>query len=66
MPLRKHAEEMRDMYAEEIAAALAAGATPSPLQIASWEKYAAAAQSSDPAAVMSAPVVGILGAVQGP
>jgi len=49
MPLRKHAEEMRDMYANEIAAAVAAGEVPSPPQVESWVKYDAAARGEDPA-----------------
>jgi hypothetical protein len=55
MPLRKHAEEMRDMYANEIAAAVAAGEAPSPLQVTSWVKYDAAARGSDPAAGFAPP-----------
>lgn len=50
VPLRKHAEEMRDMYANEIAAAVHGGATPSPLQVESWARYDAAARGGDPAA----------------
>lgn len=49
MPLRKHAEEMRDMYANEIAAAVHGGAVPSPLQVESWARYDAAARGGDPA-----------------
>ena len=47
---RKHAREMRDMYANEIAAAVAAGRDPSPLQVESWVKYAAAVNGTDPSA----------------
>jgi len=55
MPLRKHVEEMRDMYANEIAAAVAAGEVPSPLQVESWVKYDAGARGSDPAAGFAPP-----------
>jgi hypothetical protein len=51
-PLRKHAEEMRDMYGAEIQAARDAGDEPSPLQLESWERYDAAARSEDPAALL--------------
>lgn len=51
-PLRKHAEEMRDMYGAEIAAARAAGIEPSPLQVESWERYDAAARSEDSATLL--------------
>jgi hypothetical protein len=51
-PLRKHAEEMRDLYGAEIRAARAAGIAPSPLQLESWERYDAAARSEDPAALL--------------
>lgn len=51
-PLRKHAEEMRDLYGAEIEAARAAGVEPPPLQVESWEKYDAAARSEDPAAML--------------
>jgi hypothetical protein len=52
VPLRKHAEEMRDLYAAEIQAARDAGDEPSPLQLESWDKYYAAARSEDPAALL--------------
>lgn len=48
--LRKHAEEMRDMYANEIAAAIHSGNVPSPLQVEAWARYDAAARGGDPAA----------------
>ncbi len=51
-PLRKHVEEMRDMYGAEIAAARAAGLEPSPLHVESWERYDAAARSEDPASML--------------
>jgi len=50
MLLRKHAEEMRDMYANEIAAAVHGGEPPSPLQVESWARYDTAARGGDPAA----------------
>ncbi len=49
-PLRRHAAEMRDLYAAAIAEDRAAGREPSALQVASWEKYDAAVRSEDPAA----------------
>lgn len=52
MPLRKHAAQMRDMYANEIAAALHEGRTPTPEQIEAWARYNAAAQSENPGAVL--------------
>lgn len=52
MPLRKHAAQMRDMYANEIAAALYAGKTPTREQIEAWARYNAAAQSENPGAVL--------------
>ncbi len=48
--LRKHAEEMRDMYANAIAAAVHGGSEPSQLQVESWARYDAAARGADPAA----------------
>ncbi len=51
-PLRKHAEEMRDMYGAEIQAAREAGIESSPLQLESWDKYDAAARSEDPATLL--------------
>jgi hypothetical protein len=50
MPLWKHAKEMRDLYAAEIAAARAAGLEPSALQVSSFEKYAEAVRSGEPGA----------------
>jgi len=47
-PLRKHVEEMRDMYAAAIEAARGAGEAPSSLLLESWAKYVAAADSDDP------------------
>lgn len=54
VPLRKHVEEMRDLYAAEIAAVRAAGEEPSPLLLESWEKYDAAARSDEPGQVFTA------------
>ncbi|TCU82311.1 hypothetical protein EDF52_113115 [Curtobacterium sp. PhB42] len=48
--LRKHAEEMRDMYANEIAAAVHGGVEPAQLQVESWARYDAAVRGGDPAA----------------
>lgn len=47
MSLRKHAEQMRDLYANEIAAAVYEGREPSPSQLASWAQYQAAANAED-------------------
>lgn len=52
VPLRKHAEEMRDMYGADIQAARDSGIEPSPLQVESRERYDAAARSEDPAAML--------------
>ncbi|QZQ53723.1 hypothetical protein KZI27_00335 (plasmid) [Curtobacterium sp. TC1] len=41
---------MRDMYANEIAAAVHSGEPPSPLQVESWARYDAVARGGDPAA----------------
>lgn len=53
MPLRKHAEEMRDMYANEIAEAVAEGRTPEPRQVESWVKYAVAESGADPSSAFA-------------
>lgn len=53
MPLRKAAEEMRDMYANEIARAVHAGRAPSPLQVEAWAKYEQALRDGDPGAAFS-------------
>jgi hypothetical protein len=53
MRLRDHAREMRDMYANEIAAAVAEGRDPSPLQVESWVKYAAAVSGTDPSSAFA-------------
>ncbi|SEH55736.1 hypothetical protein SAMN04515692_101410 [Leifsonia sp. CL147] len=52
MPIRRQAEQMRDLYANEIAAAVADGRQPSALQIASWVRYHDAAIAADPRAVL--------------
>ncbi|GAA2048297.1 hypothetical protein GCM10009820_03130 [Leifsonia soli] len=49
VPLRRQAEEMRDLYANEIAAAVHEGRTPTAHQLASWARYRAMAASDDPA-----------------
>lgn len=49
MPLRHHAEQMRDTYANKIARALHRGEQPSPELLTSWAKYDAAVQAGDPA-----------------
>lgn len=51
--LRKHSEEMRDLYANEIAAAVHDGVQPSRLQLESWATYHAAARSADPGTVFA-------------
>lgn len=51
MPIQHAAREMRDMYANEIAAALHAGQQPSRFQLESWAKYDAAATAEQPATV---------------
>lgn len=51
--LRKHSEEMRDLYANEIAAAVHDGVQPSRLQLESWARYHAAARSADPGTVFA-------------
>lgn len=43
---------MRDMYANEIAAVLYAGGSPSREQIEAWARYQAAAESENPGAVL--------------
>jgi hypothetical protein len=52
MPIRRQAEQMRDLYANEIAAAVSEGREPSALQIASWIRYRDAAIAADPRAVL--------------
>jgi hypothetical protein len=52
MPIRRQAEQMRDLYANEIAAAVSEGREPSALQIASWIRYHEAALAADPRAVL--------------
>lgn len=47
MPLRRQAEQMRDLYANEIAAAVNEGREPSALQVKAWAEYQAAAQAED-------------------
>lgn len=54
MPLRKAAEDMRNLYANEIARAVHAGEKPSPQQVESWAKYDRAARSRDPGPIMFA------------
>lgn len=54
MPLRQHAVEMRDLYANEIASAVHGGEQPSRLQLESWARYDAAVRDADPAAVFGA------------
>jgi|GEM_PF-1522106 len=49
MPLQRHAEQMRDMYANEIARTLHRGEQPSRGLVESWAKYDAAVQAGDPA-----------------
>lgn len=49
MPLRHHAEQMRDTYANEIACTLYRGERPSRMLLESWAKYDAAVQAGDPA-----------------
>ncbi len=48
MPWRKHAEEMRNVYANEIAAAVHRGETPSDTQLEAWARYDAVARGDDP------------------
>lgn len=55
MPFRRQAEQMRDLYANEIAAAVAEGREPSALQLASWIRYRDAALAVDPHAVLIQP-----------
>lgn len=54
MPLRKAAEDMRNLYANEIARAVYAGEKPSPQQVESRTKYDRAARSRDPGPIMFA------------
>lgn len=54
MPLRKAAEDMRNLYANEIARAVHAGEKPSPQQVESWAKYDRAARSRNPEPIMFA------------
>ncbi len=49
MPLHRAAEEMRNLYANEIARAVHTGQQPSPLQVESWAKYDRALRDGDPA-----------------
>lgn len=51
MPFRRAAEELRDVYANEIARVVAEGELPAPELVHSWERYAAAAASNDPSRV---------------
>lgn len=53
MPLHKAAEEMRNLYANEIARAVHTGQQPSPLQVDSWAKYDRALRDGDPGAAFS-------------
>lgn len=55
VPLRRHAIEMRNMYANAIAKAVSEGKAPSKEQVASWAKYDAAAHGADPAAAFAPP-----------
>jgi hypothetical protein len=48
MPFRRMAEEMRDLYANEIARAVHDGRTASSDTVASWAKYDLAAQAESP------------------
>lgn len=48
MPFRRAAEELRDVYANEIARVVSKGGSPAPELVQSWERYAAAATSDDP------------------
>lgn len=51
MPFRRAAQELRDVYANEIARVVAEGELPAPELVHYWERYAAAADSQDPSAV---------------
>jgi hypothetical protein len=42
-PMRQAAEDMRDIYANEIARRVSAGEWPAPELVRSWERYAAEA-----------------------
>jgi len=54
LPLHRAAEEMRDLYANEIARAVHAGEEPSAMQLESWAKYDRALREGDPSAAFSA------------
>lgn len=54
MPFRRAAEELRDVYANEIARVVSHGATPAPELVRSWERYATAASSDDRSTVFLA------------
>ncbi|WP_085368244.1 hypothetical protein [Leifsonia sp. NCR5] len=46
MPLRRQAEEMRDLYANAIAEAIFEGREPTAWQLAAWARYREAAESN--------------------
>ena len=52
MPLRHPAQQMRDPYANAIAAAVAEGRRPSEHVLRSWVRYRDAADSDDPDATL--------------
>lgn len=57
MPIRQHAEQMRDLYANAIAETVASGREPSEHDLTSWMRYRDIAVAEDPAAELgSGPV----------